>query len=109
MNRGDIVLVAAKGEYSGKPRPALIVQSDLFNPIHASVTVCLITSELHDAPLFRPTVGPTPENGLKKRSQIMVDKLFSAKRANIGQKLGTADSAAMREVDNALKLWLQLA
>lgn len=109
MNRGDIVLVAAKGEYSGKPRPALIVQSDLFNPIHASVTVCLITSELYDAPLFRPTLEPSSENGLKKRSQIMVDKIFSAKRTSIGQKVGVANGGAMREVEKALKLWLQLA
>jgi mRNA interferase MazF len=109
MNRGDIVLVAAKGDYAGKPRPALVVQSDLFNPTHASVTVCLITSELHDAPLFRPTLDPNPENGLRKRSQIMVDKLFSARRASIAKKVGTADGAVLREVDKALKLWLQLA
>ncbi len=40
MKRGSIVVVAARGAYTGKPRPALVVQSDLFNPTHASVTIC---------------------------------------------------------------------
>ena len=52
MKRGDIVLAVARGDY-GKPRPAVIVQSDLFNATHASLLVCLLTSELIDAPLFR--------------------------------------------------------
>ncbi|HEV3076187.1 MAG TPA: type II toxin-antitoxin system PemK/MazF family toxin, partial [Thermoanaerobaculia bacterium] len=45
MRRGSIVVVAAKGPYTGKPRPALVVQSDLFNPTHSSVTICPITSD----------------------------------------------------------------
>ena len=84
MNRGDVVLVAARGDSAGKPRPAVVIQSDLFNPTHDSVTLCLITSELRDAPLFRPDLKPTRENGLSKTSQVMVDKIFSAKRGSIG-------------------------
>ena len=53
MTRGAIVVVSARGDYTGKPRPALVVQSDLFNPTHASVTICPITSDCMDAPLFR--------------------------------------------------------
>ena len=45
MKRGTIVVVAAPGAYTGKPRPAVVVQSDLFNPTHASLTICPITSE----------------------------------------------------------------
>ena len=107
MNRGDVVLVAGRGDYAGKPRPAVVIQSDLFNPTHDSVTLCLITSELRDAPLFRPDLKPTQENGLPKTSQVMVDKIFSAKRGNIGGKIGTLDKESMRRVDEALKVWLQ--
>ena len=57
MKRGDIVLAVARGDY-GKPRPAVIVQSDLFNPTHASLLVCLLTTELIDAPLFRLPLAP---------------------------------------------------
>jgi mRNA interferase MazF len=58
LKRGDIVVVALPGDY-GRPRPALIVQADLFNETHASVTVVPVTSTLVDAPLFRLTVEPS--------------------------------------------------
>ncbi len=74
MKRGDIVTVAATGD-DGKPRPAVVVQTDLLNDTHASVVVCLITSSLVDAPLLRLTVEPSERNGLRRRSQVMVDKL----------------------------------
>ncbi|WP_367889521.1 type II toxin-antitoxin system PemK/MazF family toxin, partial [Vibrio cholerae] len=58
MHRGDLVPVAIQGDF-GKPRPALIVQSDLFNA-HESVTVLPVTSSTVDAPLLRVTVTPSP-------------------------------------------------
>ena len=73
MRRGDVVTVAAAGDY-GKPRPAVIVQTDAFPENHASVVVCQLTSELVDAPDFRVTIEPTPENGLRLKSQVMTDK-----------------------------------
>jgi mRNA interferase MazF len=108
LKRGDIVRVAARGPYSGKPWPALVVQSDLFTPTHASVTLCLITSELRDAPLFRPTIAPAERTGLTKPSQIMVDKIFSAPRESLGEEIGAVDEATMRRVEEALRLWLEL-
>ena len=69
MKRGDLVLVRARGEFSAKPRPCVVVQSDLFNPTHQSVTLCPITSQLATAPLFRIALTPTTSNGLKKPSQ----------------------------------------
>src|ERR1017187_6373104 len=62
--RGDVVVCAAPGDY-GKPRPAVVVQSDLFNGTHASVVVCLITSHLEDAPLFRIPIAAGI--GMRKR------------------------------------------
>ena len=64
MRRGDLVAVAAAGDY-GKPRPAVIVQTDAFPENHASVVVCQLTSDLADAPDFRVTIEPTLENGLR--------------------------------------------
>jgi mRNA interferase MazF len=60
LTRGAIVVAAARGAYTGKPRPAVVVQSDLFNPTHASLTVCPVTSDCVDAPLFRL---PLPAGG----------------------------------------------
>lgn len=107
MRRGTFVTVAAPGDY-GKPRPALVVQSDLFNE-HPSVTVCLVTSELRDAPLFRFPVTPNRDNGLDRASQIMVDNVTTVPIARVGTEIGRLDSARMAEVDRLLALWLGLA
>lgn len=107
MNRGDVVVSAAPGDY-GKPRPSVVVQSDLFNPTHASVVICPITSHLVEAPLFRLTVRPAPENGLKSESQIMIDKVMALKRERIGKRIGRLSTAEMAQTERALRLWLDL-
>lgn len=107
MRRGEVVVCAAPGDY-GKPRPAVVVQSDLFNPTHASVSVCPITSELQDAPLFRLTIDPAPGNGLRARSQVMIDKLQSLRRDRIRRSIGVLSGTQLKKVDAALRLWLGL-
>jgi mRNA interferase MazF len=89
MRRGDLVTVAATG-YHGKLRPAVIVQTDAFPENHASVVVCQLTSELVDAPDFRVTLEPKPENGLRLKSQVMADKPVTMRRERIGQKIGVS-------------------
>ena len=96
---------AAPGDF-GKPRPALVVQSDLFNPTHASLVICPITSHLVDAPLFRLTIPPTRANGLKAESQIMVDKITAIYRERIGKRIGRLSDSEVEQVDRALLLWL---
>ncbi len=106
MKRGAIVVVAARGAYTGKPRPALVVQSDLFNATHASVTLCPITSDCVDAPLFRLTLPPGSRTGLKGASQVMIDKVVSVPRASIGGEIGECDEDEMAAVERALLRWL---
>jgi mRNA interferase MazF len=106
VTRGDIVVVAARGAYSGKPRPALVVQSDLFNATHASLTVCPITSDCIDAPLFRVSVPPGTRTGLRAPSQVMVDKVLSVPRAAIAKCIGRCESGELGTVDDALRRWL---
>jgi mRNA interferase MazF len=108
VNRGDIVVVATKGTYSGKPRPALVVQANLFNGTHASLTVCPITSECIDAPLFRVSVPPGSRTGLRTPSQVMVDKVLSVPRSSIAKNIGRCDGAELMTVDDALRRWLDL-
>ena len=82
MNRGDFVTIAIQGDF-GKPRPALVIQSDQFRQ-HATVTVLPVSSLLVDAPLFRITVQPSPSNGLQKPSQVMVDKSVTVRQDKLG-------------------------
>ena len=108
MTRGDVVVMAARGAYSGKPRPALVVQSDTFNATHASITVCPITSDCIDAPLFRVDVPPGVRTGLSVPSQVMVDKIASVPRVTIASQIGRCDDSHLDAVNDALRLWLAL-
>lgn len=106
--RGAVVIVSARGAYTGKPRPALVVQADPYNPTHASVTVCPITSACVDAPLFRVGLAPGARTGLKSASQVMVDKIVSVPRSSITREVGRCDDDAVQAVDDALRRWLAL-
>jgi mRNA interferase MazF len=108
VKRGTIVVVSARGAYTGKPRPALVVQSDLFNPTHSSVTICPITSECVDAPLFRLTLPPGARTGLRTVSQVMVDKIVSVPRQAITAEVGECDAREVEAVDEELRRWLGL-
>ena len=108
MRRGSIVTVAMQGDF-GKPRPALVIQSDVFNDIHATVTVALISSDLVQAPIFRLNIVPDAENGLNKESQIQIDKIMSVRKERIGSTLGQLDDMMLVRVNRALALWLGLA
>jgi len=107
MQRGDIVVCAISGDY-GKPRPAVVTQSDLFNPSHASITICPITTHLIEAPLFRLLLATTPQNGLKVNSQIMVDKVTTLHRDKIHRVIGSLSIQQIESLDHALKRWLGL-
>src|SRR5262245_26198340 len=107
MRRGDLVTVAAPGDY-GKPRPALVIQSDLFDEL-PSATLCLVTSALRETPLFRITVDPSPENGLQRISQIQVDKVMTVARERIGGVIGRLDDATMLKVTRSLAVFVGIA
>jgi mRNA interferase MazF len=107
MRRGDIVTVAAPGAF-GKPRPALVVQSDLFDEL-PSVALCLVTSTLRDAPIFRITLDPSPANGLQRVSQIQVDKILTVARERIGGVIGRLDDATLLKVNRSLAVFVGIA
>jgi len=90
-------------------RPALVIQSDLFNETHASVTVVPLTSTLVDAPIFRLTVEPSPANGLRSLSQLMIDKITIVSRTRIAQSIGRLEDDFLLRVSRALALWTGIA
>lgn len=106
VSRGDLVTVVTPGDY-GKPRPALVVQSDAFAEV-PSLTVLPLTSDLQPTPLLRITVEPGPGNGLERVSQVMVDKALTVPRSKIGRRIGQVGSATIREVGSALAVFLGL-
>lgn len=108
MKRGDVVTVAAAGDY-GKPRPAVIVQTDALPTEHASVVVCQMTSNYSDAPDFRVTIDPSEKNGLRVRSQVMADRPVTIRRDRIGRHVGRLDDKDIVRLNIALAFVMGLA
>ena len=108
MRRGDVVTVAATGDY-GKPRPAVIVQTDALPEAHASVVVCQMTSDCSDEPDFRVTIDPSERNGLRVKSQVMADKPVTIRRERIGRQVGHLDAKDMARLNIALAFVMGLA
>ena len=102
--RGDLVTIAMQGNF-GKPRPALIIQSDQYDE-HTSVTVLPITSTLVAAPLLRITVQPSQRNSLQTASQVMIDKALTVKRDKVGPAFGHLEPDTLVEVERCLAVFL---
>ncbi|MFN5350241.1 MAG: type II toxin-antitoxin system PemK/MazF family toxin [Polaromonas sp.] len=107
MKRGDLVTIAIQGDF-GKLWPALVIQADQFAE-HTSVTILPITSTRVTAGLLRVNVQPSTENGLRKPSQVMIDKAMTVMRERAGPTFGRIDSDALVEVERCLAVFLGIA
>lgn len=105
MTRGEIWTASAGSGYAGKPRPVVIVQDDAFDGT-APVTICAFTSDPTEAPLFRIEVHPTPENGLRGASRVMVDKITTVPRAKLGERVGALADDDMLRTTRAMAVFL---
>jgi mRNA interferase MazF len=106
MTRGDVVSIADRGgDFTGRPRPAVIVQSDLFATLN-SVTVCPLTSTDADSPVLRLRVDPTAELRLDRTSWIAIDKITTVRRDRIGRPIGRLSQADMRRLNGAVAVFL---
>jgi mRNA interferase MazF len=107
VRRAEIWTVSGGAEYTGKPRPAVIVQDDHFDT--DSVVLCPFTTDPADAPLFRLLIEPGPGNGLAAPSRIMVDKITAVRRSRLGQKVGVLDDTNILRLNRALVVFLGIA
>lgn len=108
MKRGEIWPLAGGPDYTGKPRPVVILQDDRFADT-ASVTVCPFTTNETPAPLFRREVEPSESNGLARRSRLMVDKLTTVPRSKLGLQVGRIEDEHMAWIGQALIVFLGFA
>ena len=106
--RGEIWTVSGGSDYTGKPRPAVVVQDDRFEDM-ASITVCGFTTIDLDAPLFRLAVEPSEINGLTSTSRIMVDKITTVPRSKLGRRIGHLGDTDMVRLNRAVLVFLGLA
>jgi mRNA interferase MazF len=106
MKRGDLIVVAAPEDY-GKPRPAVVIQSDALEET-GSLLVCLLTTTQRPAPFYRLPLEPTPENGLREASDVMVDKIFALPRGKCGEPIGRLTPAQIGALNHRLALVIGL-
>jgi mRNA interferase MazF len=107
VRRAEIWTVSGGADYTGKPRPAVIIQDDHFDT--DSVTLCPFTTDPTDAPLFRLLIDPDESNGLDAPSRIMVDKVTTVRRARLGARVGMLDDASVLRLSRALVVFLGIA
>jgi mRNA interferase MazF len=100
----------AGGVYAAKPRPAVIVQDDLFEAT-SSVAVAPVTSSLLDAPLMRIRIsgGDGRLSGLDHDSDVMIDKLTTVRRSNVHTRVGRLTAEQLVEIERAIMAFLGLA
>jgi mRNA interferase MazF len=108
VTRGEIYTAAARGPYTGKPRPVVILQDDRFDAT-ASVTVCPFTTNPVEAPLLRLPIDPSEDNGLEQPSQLMVDKVTTVPRSSLGERLGKLRDEELVALNRSLIVFLGLA
>ena len=107
MKRGEIWTVAGGRDYAGKPRPAVILQDDRFDAT-GSVTVCLLTTDSTEAPLFRLPIAPSERNGLRVPNRLMADKITTVPRVKLGSRVGQIDANDMARLNRAVIVFLNL-
>lgn len=108
MRRGEIWTAAAGSGYAGKPRPVAIVQDDRFDATD-SITVCALTTDPTEAPLFRLRIDPDEVNGLREPCSLMVDKLTTVPRSKLGERIGRLSDEEMLRLGRATLVFLGLA
>jgi mRNA interferase MazF len=108
MKRGEIWTVAGASDYAGKPRPAVILQDDRFDKTE-SITICTLTTDPTDAPLFRLAVEPSASNGLRARCRLMVDKITTVPKSRIGVRAGRINDEDMVRLNRAVLVFLGIA
>ena len=108
MRRGDICIAAVRGAFTGKPRPVVIVQDDRFDA-NDSIVVCPLTTDPTQAPIFRLSVQPSAESGLRAPCRMMVDKLTAVPRRRLGRLVGSLASEEVKALNRAIFVFLGLA
>lgn len=108
MRRGEIWTVSGGSDYTGKPRPVVILQDDRFDAT-ASITVCAFTTDPTSAPLFRLQIEPSERNGLAVISRLMVDKITTVPKARIGAQIGQLDDEDLVRLNRAVLVFLGFA
>jgi len=115
MRRGDIVTVSldpGRGSEASKTRPAIVVSNDAANATatrlaRGVITVVPITSNVARVYPFQVLL-PADQTGLRQDSKAQAEQIRSVAVERVGRQVGRLATAAMAELDEALRIHLAL-
>lgn len=97
------------GTEAGKIRPVIVVQTNFLNDHHPSTVICPLTTKVRlGATLLRIhlTAGTA---GLSEDSDIMMDQIRAIDNRRLRQKIGQLPPAFHAQLDENLKVVLDLS
>jgi mRNA interferase MazF len=107
VRRSEIWTLSGGPDYASKLRPVVILQDDRFDGTD-SITICALTTDPTEAPLFRLPVAPDERNGLRAPCRIMVDKVITVPKSKIGRRVGRLSDDDMLRLNRAVVVFLGL-
>lgn len=111
VKRGDIFyadLSPVVGSEQGGVRPVVIVQNDIGNKYSPTTIVAAITSQLNKTKLPTHVKVRASGNDLPKNSVILLEQVRTIDKKRLREKIGNFADDIMREVDEALKVSLNI-
>lgn len=108
MKRGEVWTVAGGPDYTGKPRPVVILQDNAFDAT-AFITICPFTTHMVDAPLLRLAVEPSAQNGLRVATQLMIDKITTVSKTKVHRRVGRLSDEDILRLNRAVLVFVGLA
>ena len=105
MPKGDLVLITFPfTDLSGsKLRPAVVLVDT-----NLDLTVCFVTTQTERQESSDVSLSPSKTNGLRKPSLIRTSKIATLDRALAKGLLGTLTQTEVSDLNNKLKILLQL-
>jgi mRNA interferase MazF len=111
MRRGDIFwadLDPVRGSEQGKIRPVLIIQNDVGNENSPVTIIACITSNLARKDYPTNVFISAKETGLTSDSVVLLNQIRTVDKTRLTRKIGHVPDHRMLEVDEALKISIDL-
>jgi len=89
------------GSEQGGRRPVVIISGNLINGQVSNVMICPLTTSLKYYE-GNPVIEPSPSNGLKKISEIMVFQIRSISKVRLKNRIGSINKNQMVQIKETL-------
>ena len=111
--RGEVYLVRldpTEGSEQAGTRPAVIVSRDAINRHSPVIVICPLTDAAHVPKLYPSDVlVRAPEGGLAKDSVVLTGQVRAIAKSRLLRRLGELRPETMEQIEQALRITLDLS